>query len=183
MSIAGKDCQPSTTTAATNPTPTTGGLLDALYLQLLQLIEERTEQQLTLAEHTKRGSVLLARTRLQQGHWSAPAQLPRTRPYKALCRLVQQALPDCLSGTLFRLLRYTVEPERGYVAPEKHIFGSLLPLSLRVAGKKFERCIDLVVECANVQRELQAVVAAIERLKRTLDRRHCGNETQATSLT
>lgn len=141
-----------------------GCLIDVLHLQMLQLVEEQIRLQLALETRTSRARLVLARTRLQQGTFRTAAitYLPGFQPYSALCRLVEQAVSW---GSSLKLLRFGVDPSRGFLEPVTHIFGSLVPYSLRLASRKWERCVDEIVECVNVQRELQSVVRSIERLK------------------
>ncbi|EDW04926.1 uncharacterized protein LOC6557927 [Drosophila grimshawi] len=149
----------------------TGCLMDVLHLQMLQLIEDRITQQLALETQTSRAQLDLARARLQQGthHVAASARLPSSsRPYKALCRLLEQGMTW---GSSLKLLRFNVEPARGYLRPLTHIFGAMVPCSLRHASHKWERCMEQIVECVNVQRELQSVLSFIERLKWAQHRR------------
>ncbi|XP_034480273.1 uncharacterized protein LOC117786243 [Drosophila innubila] len=142
----------------------TGCLIDVLHLQMLQLIEEQISQQLALETHTSRARLILARTRLQQGTFrtAATTHLPGSQPYRALCRVVEQGVSW---GSNLNLRRFGVDPSRGFLEPVTHIFGSLVPYSLRLASRVWERCVDEIVECVNVQRELQSVVRCIERLK------------------
>ncbi|KAM8708492.1 hypothetical protein ACLKA7_015467 [Drosophila subpalustris] len=159
-----------TTQSTTGEEEETGCLIDVLHLQMLQLIEEQISQQLALETHTSRARLILARIRLQQGTFrtAATTRLPGYKPYRALCRLLEQ---NVSWGSTLKLLRLAVDPSRDFLEPVTHIFGSLVPFSLRLASRKWERCVDQIVECVNVQRELQSVVRSIERLKWARHRR------------
>ncbi|XP_032291063.1 uncharacterized protein [Drosophila virilis] len=147
-----------------------GCLMDVLHLHMLQLIEDQISQQLALETQTARARLLLAQTRLQQGtqNFAAASRLPGNTPYRALYRLLQQGVKW---GSSFKLLRFDVEPARNYLLPVTQIFGALVPYSLRLASHKWERCVEQIVECVNIQRELQSVVKSIERLNWVLHRR------------
>ncbi|KAH8392606.1 hypothetical protein KR215_011346, partial [Drosophila sulfurigaster] len=146
----------------------TNCLIDVLHLQMLHLMEEHIGQQLTLETHTSRARLILARNRLQQGSLKATAasQLPAHTPYRALCRVVKDGIDSSL-----KLLRFDVAVAKGFLKPVTHIFGSLVPYSLRLASRKWERCVEQIVECVNVQRELQSVIRSIEQLKWARHRR------------
>ncbi|XP_022211211.2 uncharacterized protein LOC111066706 [Drosophila obscura] len=148
-----------------------GSLLDTLQLHIFHLLEDHAAQHYQLSRETSEARMILARVRLQEGNQrtAAEAQLPRCRPYKALCRLVEEARPW---GTIVKLIRLAVEPCRGYLHPVTNIFGALVPLSLRVASRKWERCVDQLVDCANTQRELQATISSIRQLRRSVHPRY-----------
>ncbi|KAH8405027.1 hypothetical protein KR222_005087, partial [Zaprionus bogoriensis] len=131
---------------------------------LLQLIEKQIRQQQQLEAYTSRARLILARNRLQHGTAScaAASRLPGSRPYRALCRLVEQGIAW---GSSFKLIRFAVDPTRGYFEPLSHIFSALAPQSLRLASQQWERCVEQIVECANIQRELQSLVKSIEQVK------------------
>ncbi|KAH8369884.1 hypothetical protein KR093_001366 [Drosophila rubida] len=148
----------------------TNSLIDVLHLQMLQLMEEHIAQQLALEAHTSTARLILARTRLQQGslRTATACHLPAYTPYKALCRLVKQGVDWSHS---LRLQRLDVNAAKGFLEPVTQIFGSLVPYSLRLASRKWQRCVDQVAECLRVQQELQSVVRAIEQLKWARHRR------------
>ncbi|XP_060655164.1 uncharacterized protein LOC132790601 [Drosophila nasuta] len=159
--------EPKTTTTIDEET---NCLIDVLHLQMLQLMEEHIGQQLALEMHTSRARLILARNRLQQGTSRAvvASQLPAHTPYRALCRVVKQGIDW---SNCFKLLRFDVEAAKGFLEPVTHIFGSLVPYSLRLASRKWERCVEQIVECVNVQQELQSVIRSIDQLKWARHRR------------
>ncbi|BFF96573.1 uncharacterized protein DMAD_05183 [Drosophila madeirensis] len=158
-----RSSEPETTSSAEEA----GCLLDSLHLHIFHLLEDQVVQHNQLSRETSEARMILARVRLQEGNQrtAAEAQLPRCRPYKALCRLVEEARAW---GTIVNLNRLAVEPCRGYLQPVTNIFGALVPMSLRVASRKWERCVDQIVDCANTQRELQASISSIRQLRRSL---------------
>ncbi|KAH8364109.1 hypothetical protein KR084_002538, partial [Drosophila pseudotakahashii] len=143
-------------------------LLDALLLQMFHLMEDRDLLQMQVNKESCRARLILARVRMHQGcqRISAEAQLPRGRPYKALTRVVEQ--PSSW-GNIFKIIRLPVDPILGYFRPLTNIFGCLVPNSLRIANRHWDHCLDLVVECANIQRELLSTIVSIEKLRWSLE--------------
>lgn len=139
-------------------------LIDAMYLQLLHLIEQQIHGQRQLERNTARAHLILARNRLQQGLMSCAitSRLPVATPYRALCRLVEYGRSWCSTLKLFRL---KVDPTKGFFDPLIHIFGALVPHSLRLEHRLWEHRIEQIVECANIQRELQSLIRSIEQVK------------------
>ncbi|XP_039485235.1 uncharacterized protein LOC120447756 [Drosophila santomea] len=125
--------------------------LDGLLLQMIHLIED-----LELL-HTQSALRI-----------PAEAQLPRGRPYKALTRVVEE---QSSWGKVFKIIRLPVNPILGYLRPVRNIFGSLVPDNLRIANRHWEHCLDLIVECANIKRELQSTIIFIEKLRYFLNQR------------
>ncbi|TDG44102.1 hypothetical protein AWZ03_009477 [Drosophila navojoa] len=161
----------------------TGCLMDILHLNLLHLIEARIGLQLQLETQTARARLMLAKTRMQQGrpHLTTITRLPSSSasssfsssfstPCRALCRLLEQCIGWCSS---FKLLRHELNQKLGFLRPINRIFGALVPYTLRLASGNWEHCVELIVQSANIQRELQSVVKAIERFNWTLHRRGC----------
>ncbi|XP_016964820.1 uncharacterized protein LOC108034446 [Drosophila biarmipes] len=145
-------------------------LIDALHLNLLHLTEDRQRLQLQVNKESCRARLILARVRMHQGcqRTSAEALLPRGRPYKALSRVLEES---SYWGKVFKIMRLPVDPLLGYFRPLTKIFGSLVSQSLRIANRHWDHCLDLVVECANIQRELQATINSIEKLRWSQDQR------------
>lgn len=139
-------------------------LIDAMYLQLLHLIEQQIHGQCQLERSTARAHLILARNRLQQGLMSCAitSRLPVATPYRALCRLVEYGRSWCSTLKLFRL---KVDPTKGFFDPLIHIFGALVPHRLRLEHHLWEHRIEQIVECANIQRELQSLIKSIEQVK------------------
>jgi len=145
-------------------------LLDALHLHMLHLVEDRQRLHLQVNKESCRARLILARVRMHQGcqRTSAEAQLPRGRPYKALTRVAEESSSW---GKVFKLIRLPVNPILGYFRPLTNIFGALVPNSLRIANRHWDHCLDLAVECANIQRELQSTIISIEKLRCSKDQR------------
>lgn len=140
-------------------------LIDAMYLQLIHLIEQQIRVQRQLQSNTSRSQLILARNRLQQGLLSRTitSRLPGCpTPYRALCRLVECGRSWCSTLQLFR---FKVDPSHGFFDPFIRLFGALVPYSLRMKHHLWEQRIELIVECANIQRELQSLIKSIEQVK------------------
>uniref|UniRef100_A0A1B0AAD0 Vacuolar ATPase assembly protein VMA22 n=1 Tax=Glossina pallidipes TaxID=7398 RepID=A0A1B0AAD0_GLOPL len=144
-----------------------GELLDALYLELLHLIEQQTQCRVNIERLTKAGLLLLAKTRYVSGMQTVSvAQLPteNSEDFKALCRVVERYDEEAVSGRKIQLIRSEVEKSEGYYEP-LHFFNILAPSSLRNAAEQYKKSITLLVESANIQREMLAVMENIENLK------------------
>uniref|UniRef100_A0A1B0G6V0 Vacuolar ATPase assembly protein VMA22 n=1 Tax=Glossina morsitans morsitans TaxID=37546 RepID=A0A1B0G6V0_GLOMM len=142
-------------------------LLDALYLELLHLIEQQTQCRVNIERLTKAGLLLLAKTRYVSGMQTVSvAQLPteNSEDFKALCRVVDRNDEEAVSGHKIQLIRSEVEKSEGYYEP-LHFFNILAPSSLRNAAEQYKKSITLLVESANIQREMLAVMENIENLK------------------
>uniref|UniRef100_A0A1A9WJL2 Vacuolar ATPase assembly protein VMA22 n=1 Tax=Glossina brevipalpis TaxID=37001 RepID=A0A1A9WJL2_9MUSC len=142
-------------------------LLDALYLELLYLIEQQTQCRVNVERLTKAGQLLLAKTRYVQGMQTVSvAQLPteNSENFRALCRVVEKNDEKAVSGCIIQLIRSAVEKSDGYYEP-LHFFNILAPSSLRNAAEQYKKSITLLVESANIQREMLAVMENIENLK------------------
>ncbi|CAD6996345.1 uncharacterized protein LOC101455083 [Ceratitis capitata] len=145
-----------------------GNLLDALYLEMLDLIEQQTVCRVNIERLMNNGQLMLAKTRYIQGSQTiCSAQLPteNSNTFSALCEVVQQQNDTKISNVEFTSIRHTVDKEKEFVEPMQW-FTSLPPSSLRSASELFKKCLDFVLESANIQRELIAVMKHIETLKR-----------------
>ncbi|EDW94498.1 uncharacterized protein LOC6534100 [Drosophila yakuba] len=144
--------------------------LDGLLLHMFHLLEDLELLHTQVNKESSRAQLLLARVRLHQSALRIPAeaQLPRGRPYKALTRVVEERSSW---GKVFKIIRLPVNPILGYLRPVRNIFGSLVPDNLRIANRHWEHCLDLIVECANIKRELQSTIIFIEKLRYFLNQR------------
>ncbi|EDV98641.1 uncharacterized protein LOC6569960 [Drosophila grimshawi] len=144
-----------------------GQLLDSLYLDMFHLIEAHTQSRIDIERTNSSGAILLARTKFQQGGQAiSTAQIPteNSAEFNALCRVVSVAEKKWAE---ISVERHAVDKEKGYMEP-LHWFSVLPPLSLRNAMDKFKKCIEIVAESTNVQRELSAVLSGIDRLRRSV---------------
>ncbi|KAM7364531.1 uncharacterized protein ACRADG_000989 [Cochliomyia hominivorax] len=142
-------------------------LLDGLYLELLNLIEQQTNCRVNIERTTNAGQLLLAKTRYNQGSQTiSMAQLPseNSEDFNALCLVTEQTNEDTVAGSNIKLIRYNVNKADGYLEP-MHWFTMLPSMSLRNAAEQFKKSVDFVVESANIQREMLSVMKSIEHLK------------------
>lgn len=139
-------------------------LLDDLHLHMLHLIEDEVVLHQELCCQTSRSRMILARVRLQQGSQRTAAEVlvPRWRPYRALCRLFEKSTPW---GDVINLRRHPVEAELGFLQPLTNIFGSIVPVSWRVAKKYWDQSVEYSVECANTRKELLSTMSFIRKLR------------------
>ncbi|XP_075145463.1 vacuolar ATPase assembly protein VMA22 [Haematobia irritans] len=142
-------------------------LLDSLYLELLNLIEQHTECRVNIERSNNSGQLLLAKTRYIQGsHAITLAQIPteNSEDFKALCYVEIDKTETKVSGEDKHLVRHKVDKAEGYVEP-MHWFSALPPMTLRNAAIHFKKSVELVVEAANIQNEILAIMNRIDRLK------------------
>lgn len=120
------------------------------------------------------GQLLLAKTRYNQGSQSISiAQIPteNSEEFKALCHVEEETCKDVVSGSRKHLIRHQIDKAQRYVEP-MHWFSVLAPMTLRNATDQFKKCVEHVVEAANIQTELLAVMDRIERLKQIKKQLH-----------
>ncbi|XP_017469947.1 PREDICTED: uncharacterized protein LOC108361737 [Rhagoletis zephyria] len=144
-----------------------GNLLDSLYIEMLNLIEEHTACRVNIERLMNSGQLMLAKTRYLQGSQTiSSSQIPteNSNEFNALCQIEEQRNDSKLSSVEYMLRKYAVNKDEGFTDP-MHWFTVLPPSSLRTASEHFKKCLDLVLESANIQRELLAVMESIESLK------------------
>uniref|UniRef100_A0A1I8PLX8 Vacuolar ATPase assembly protein VMA22 n=1 Tax=Stomoxys calcitrans TaxID=35570 RepID=A0A1I8PLX8_STOCA len=142
-------------------------LLDSLYLELLHLIEQHTECRVKIERSNNSGQLLLAKTRYIQGsHAITLAQIPteNSEDFRALCCVETEKSETTVSGESKQLVRHKVDKAEGYVEPMQW-FSALPPMTLRNAAVHFKNSVELVVESANIQNEILAIIDRIDRLK------------------
>ncbi|XP_054747931.1 uncharacterized protein LOC129253533 [Anastrepha obliqua] len=145
-----------------------GNLLDSLYLEMLDLIEQQTACRLNIERLMNSGQLMLAKTRYLQGSQTiSSAQIPteNSNKFYALCEVKEERNESNVSGAEYTMNRHAIKKDEGFVEP-MHWFTVLPPSSLRAASEQFKTCLDFVLESANVQRELLAVMENIKRLKK-----------------
>lgn len=111
----------------------------------------------------------MAKTRYVQGSNAVSMDRVPTenseKTFKAICRVVSSKTTDeFLTGFVTKIQNVPLDKSEGYVEP-LNWFNVLAPSSLRNAAAHFKRCLPLVVEAANVQREMLIVMQSIEQLK------------------
>ncbi|XP_037945249.1 coiled-coil domain-containing protein 115 [Teleopsis dalmanni] len=144
-----------------------GELLDALYLEMFDLIEQQAASRVNIERLSNGGQLLLAKTRYVHGSQSVSvAQIPTEngRDFNALCRVLQERNESKLSNSEYTLVRSPIDKENGYLEPMQW-FGVLTPSTLRTAAEQFKRCLTHIVESANIQKDLNSVIKKINYLK------------------
>lgn len=144
-------------------------LLDNLYVELFDLMEEYVRSKLEIEKHQSSGQLLLAKTRYIQGTQSVGlAQIPtELNEFSALNKVKEVASDETLTGNKLQLMKNNIDSNTGHMDPLKW-FSALPPSSLRLASEQFSKCVELVVASANVHRQLYRVVKDIVRLKKVL---------------
>uniref|UniRef100_A0A1Q3FKF6 Vacuolar ATPase assembly protein VMA22 n=1 Tax=Culex tarsalis TaxID=7177 RepID=A0A1Q3FKF6_CULTA len=141
-------------------------LMDKLLLHSLDLIEQEVTLKTTIEAIANDGQLDLAHTRFTKGPTAVSAvQLP-TEDYKSFAALNTVAESrDDLENTKLDLEQHQVDKEAGRIDPIRW-FGILIPASLQSARKKFTKTLDYVVECANVQIQLQNALLSYDKLNK-----------------
>ncbi|XP_067645168.1 coiled-coil domain-containing protein 115-like [Eurosta solidaginis] len=144
-----------------------GSLLDSLYIEMFDLIEQQTACRVNIERLMNSGQLMLAKTRYLQGSQTiSSAQMPteNSNEFNALSEIAEQKNNAKISSVEYILRKHAINKQEGFVEP-MHWFTMLPPSSLRAASEQFKKCVELVVESANVQRELLAVMENIQKVK------------------
>lgn len=152
------------------------GKLDNLGLRALELMQQVVQQKMTLQEHIKAGSINLAKARYIMGNRSvSTSQLPTqdSEPFNAL-RKVELSLSNenGVETNIFSLLVNEPPKKQKSEKPLELVelksdtrtscdplnwFGVLVPQNLRLAQDSFKRAVDVSVQIANLQMQLEAL--------------------------
>lgn len=94
------------------------------------------------------------------------AQIPteNSEDFNALCQVTQLPNEETVCGTKKSLLRHKVNKAEGCLEPMQW-FTVLPSMSLRNAAQQFKNSLDFVVESANIQTEMLAIMKSINHLK------------------
>ncbi|KAK7863427.1 hypothetical protein R5R35_006506 [Gryllus longicercus] len=167
--------------------------LDQLALDILKLCEEQVKCRVKLEEAMKPGFVHIAKSRYIMGNRTVCSlQLPTedSAEFDALTTVVpQESITDSehrgfklvetpkgqdTSGkSVLRRRKEKPESDASTEAKEENVktyvdpikwFGVLVPQNLKMAQNCFQSVLPLVVECANVQGELQRVQMKYQKL-------------------
>lgn len=144
-------------------------LLDKLTLHMLDLIEQEVQLKIQLEKTVKEGEMNLAKTRYTQGSSSISVlQLPTedSKEFRALSTVDETN--NELGNAKLSLERHPIDKEAGFINPAKW-FGVLLPSSFTQAKQHFNKGVDLSVECANVQIELENTIRNIGTLRKEIN--------------
>ncbi|KAG5681094.1 hypothetical protein PVAND_010560 [Polypedilum vanderplanki] len=143
------------------------GLLDKIYLQTLELIEEDVSIKINIEKLTNEGTLNLAKTRYNQGSNTVSiTQLPTDddREFFAL-KTVERTSDINSNCTQFALECHAVDKDSNHIDPINW-FGVLIPQSLKIAREKYEKAIELSIESANVRQKIAKNCELIRKLKR-----------------
>lgn len=139
-------------------------LQDKLLIEMLDLIEQSVLCKMNIESTTNAGQLLLAKSRYIQGPQTVSvAQLPteNSNNFNALKRVIRQEgeIHDEL-----QLSVHKVDKANGFIDALRW-FGVLVPRSLQLAQERFNKAIELVVECANIQTKLNNTIRYILLLR------------------
>lgn len=129
-------------------------LQDKLLLEMLDLVEQSVSCKINLESTTNDGQLLLAKSRYIQGPQTvSESQLPteNSAEFNALKTVCQKTTED--TDDALELVAHKIDKQNGYVDAIRW-FGVLVPQSLHLAQQRFNRAVELAVECANIQIKL-----------------------------
>lgn len=145
-------------------------LIDTLYIDMLDLIEQHVKCQVNIENSVVDGQLLVAKTRYTLGTNSVTiAQLPteNTPEFQALATVSRSKATGDADLSTLELNRHSVAKADGFPDPLKW-FGILLPQSMQAAQRVFMKSVEYSVECANVRMNLLSAIANILKLKQHL---------------
>lgn len=137
-------------------------LHDKLLLEMLDLIEQSVRCKIDIETTTNAGQLLLAKSRYIEGAQSVTkSRLPteNSTEFSALKTVTESQTTTFHSNQLVLNVR-SVDKESGFIDPIRW-FGVLVPRSLQLARDRFNRAVEMAVECANVQLKLNQIISFI----------------------
>ncbi|XP_047034439.1 coiled-coil domain-containing protein 115 [Helicoverpa zea] len=140
-------------------------LLDKIIVKQLHLMEEKMRCELNIESSIKNGSIHLAKSRYIMGQSSvSTARLPTesSTDFSAstVCETVQEDGVEQMR---------VVENDADNMVNPIRWFGVLVPQNMHKAQSIFQNTINFVVECVNVQLQLQRNSKLIEILKQYIN--------------
>lgn len=132
-------------------------LQDKLLINLLDLVEQSVVCKMNIEATTNAGQLLLAKSRYIQGPQTvSKSQLPteNSNEFNALKTVTRTE--DEIDDRL-ELKVNKVDKENGFIDAIRW-FGVLVPRSLQLAQQKFNQAVELVVESANIQTQLNNTI-------------------------
>lgn len=132
-------------------------LQDKLLLQMLDLVEQTVVCKMDIESTTNVGQLLLAKSRYIHGPKTvSKSQLPteNSNDFNALKTIVRS---DDETIDELQLKVHNVDKENGFIDAIRW-FGVLVPRSLYTAQERFNRAVELAVECANIQTKLNKTI-------------------------
>lgn len=140
------------------------GLQDKLLLDLLDLIEQTVLCKINIEATTNAGQLLLAKSRYIRGPQTvSKSQLPTENSNEFHALKTVSRTENELADEL-QLSEHKVDKTNGFVDSIRW-FGVLVPRSLQLAQERFNRAVQLVIECANIQTKLNKTIRYILLLK------------------
>lgn len=136
-------------------------LLDKIILKQLHLMEEKMRCELNIESSIKNGSIHLAKSRYIMGQSSV-----------STARLPTESSSDFAASTICEttdedgvLQMKVIENDAENTINPLRWFGVLVPQNMPKAQSIFQNAVNFVVECVNVQIQLQSNMKYIEMLK------------------
>lgn len=148
-------------------TPEKSEILDKLILEMFSLMEQQVQCKVNLERTTNEGQLFIAKARYTQGSQTiTTSQLPteNSTEFNALSKTSKQPEDNSIQGEKFILETTKVDKDAGFIDPIKW-FGVLVPRALHQAKESFQKSLELVVEGANIQKQLQVVLGYICKIK------------------
>lgn len=148
-------------------TPEKSEIVDKLILELFSLIEEQVQCKVNIERKTYEGQLFIAKARYTQGSQTiSTSQLPteNSTEFSSLSKVYKDSEENSISPESFKLQTTKVDKDSGFIDPMKW-FGVLVPRALQQAKESFQTSLELVVESANIQKQLQTVLGYICELK------------------
>lgn len=139
-------------------------LQDKLLIDMLDLVEQSVLCKMNIESTTNAGQLLLAKSRYIQGPQTVSvSQLPteNSNDFNALKTVTkhENEIDDALELNIHK-----IDKENGFIDTIRW-FGVLVPRSLQLAQERFNKAIELVVECANIQTKLNNTIRYILLLR------------------
>ncbi|XP_055851327.1 coiled-coil domain-containing protein 115 [Episyrphus balteatus] len=141
--------------------------LDDLHLELLSLVEQLVQCKVTIEKVTNEGRINCAKARYIQGQTTVGiSKLPteESQEFNALVRVEQIKSESPCADKEFQLKRYPIDKEAGFIDPIRW-FGVLVPRPLQITKEKFQSSLELVIEAANIQVQMDSIMVSIKKLK------------------
>lgn len=142
-------------------------VLDKLIIEMISLIEQQVQCKVNLERTTNEGQLYLAKARYTQGSQTiSTSQLPTENSveFNALSRISKESEDNTILREKLTLESSKIDKEAGFIDPMKW-FGVLVPRALHQAKESFQKSLELVVEGANIQKQLQLVLGYICKIK------------------
>lgn len=142
-------------------------ILDKLILEMFSLMEQQVQCKVNIERTTNEGQLFIAKARYTQGsHTIGTSQLPteNSAEFKALSKVSKESEDSCITGEQLTLETTKVDKESGFINPIQW-FGVLVPRALYQAKDSFQKSLELAVEAANIQKQLQLVLGYICKIK------------------